>query len=492
MNLNRLLKAELPSASSGGGTDSRASDLGTGSASPRRAGHGTTTGTAPSWLERYLAVRGISEQLVAPLSPEDCMIQSMPEASPARWHLAHTTWFFETFLLKPHAEYREFNPQFNYLFNSYYNAIGRQYPRPQRGVISRPGFQQIMDYRRHVDDAMRSLLADDLGLPVERMAQGNSDCGSPANERAAMLQLLRVGLNHEQQHQELMLTDIKHGFSCNPIFPVYSEATLACGAVADATTGQADDSSADWLEIPEGVYAVGANNHAGGAFCFDNESPRHRVFVEPAELSAGLVTCGEYLEFIEDGGYEKPEFWLSAGWSLVEQQQWKAPQYWFLIDGQWMEFTLAGLVPLQLEWPVNHLSFVEADAFARWRGCRLPTEFEWEAAWELHFGCRPAGVDDPLLDNLLRDGTAVHATHSPTAWLGGLWQWTSSSYGPYPGYAPPVGAIGEYNGKFMCNQYVLRGGSVATQSTHIRGTYRNFFPIDARWQFSGLRLARSV
>ncbi len=403
---------------------------------------------------RYQQTREFTNQIVAPLTPEDCMVQSMDDVSPTRWHIAHTTWFFETFVLGRRDDYREYDPSFNYLFNSYYNTIGRQFPRPQRGFISRPGLQEIKNYRTYVDQHL-----------IQFLAKGEFDDRTKAT--------IEVGLNHEQQHQELMLTDIKHVLSCNPTLPTYCDwAFDDCG-----------DPSARWVEFQAGIHEVGFN---GDTFSFDNESPSHRVFLDRFRIAENLVTCGQYLEFVESGGYAKPEYWLSLGWSTVQQNHWDAPLYWTKKGDHWYQFTLAGLTPVNEDWPVCHVSYFEADAFARWAGKRLPTEFEWEVA------CRSQPnqlVAAPFADHLVANENAIHPTRSPEGMLGSVWQWTSSSYGAYPGYRPPAGAIGEYNGKFMCNQYVLRGGSVATSSHHIRPTYRNFFPADARWQFSGLRLA---
>jgi ergothioneine biosynthesis protein EgtB len=409
-------------------------------------------------LARYERIRRFSDRIAQPLSPEDCMVQSMPDASPIRWHLAHTTWFFETFILARRKDYRQFDEQFGYLFNSYYNSIGDQFPRPQRGLISRPGLARTREYRRHVDEQILALLsADEL----------------PQEGRWA----LETGLNHEQQHQELMLTDIKHALAANPLLPVYE-----AGRFPDPIS-----SRDEWIAFDEGLYEVG---HAGVGFAFDNEMPRHRVFLHDFCLASRPVTCGEYLEFMADGGYQRPDHWLSLGWSTVSEQGWQAPLYWLQQDRQWMIFTLAGLVPVDPAWPVCHVSYLEADAFARWAGYRLPTEFEWEVACSGHTGSQFA-------DRLLAAGLALHpcgeettVEEGPHAMLGGVWEWTSSNYAAYPGYTPPDGAMGEYNGKFMCNQYILRGGSVASSSDHIRRTYRNFFPPDARWQFSGFRLAR--
>ncbi len=387
------------------------------------------------------------------------MVQSMADVSPTRWHLAHTTWFFETFLLAEEPSYQRFDDEFHFLFNSYYNTLGEQFPREHRGLISRPGLQRIMSYRKHVDDHM-----------LERLQQHDF-----AQRHA---QLIEVGMQHEQQHQELILTDIKHVLSCNPTWPNYQFLPLD-----RAAQPRKESSPADWIAIDEGVYEVGFQ---GAGFAFDNESPRHRVFVEQCSIDRQLVTCGEYLEFINDRGYQRPEHWLSLGWSTLNREQWHAPLHWHNLDGQWMQFTLAGLIPLELEAPVAHVSFFEADAYARWRGKRLPTEFEWElAATRLEL----AG-DEPFADYLLDHRLAIHPMRAPKSLCGSVWQWTASSYVGYPGYQPPAGAVGEYNGKFMCDQHVLRGGSVATHSSHIRTSYRNFFPAAARWQFSGIRLAQ--
>lgn len=408
-------------------------------------------------VEQYRRVRAFTDRIIEPLSPEDCMVQSMDDVSPTRWHIAHTTWFFETFVLKQFGEYQEYDSQFNFLFNSYYNAIGNQFSRPKRGLISRPGLQEIKQYRAHVDEQIVRLL-DSSEFP------------------SGLEHTIQVGLHHEQQHQELMLTDIKHVLSCNPTLPVYR-------AVDFEDAKPAVD---QWIGVDEGIYSIG---HQGDGFSFDNESPRQRVFLNEFRLAKCLVTCGQYLEFMEDGGYERPEFWLSLGWSTASQHSWNAPLYWIRQDDAWFQFTLAGLQKVHPDWPVCHVSYFEADAFARWAGQRLPTEFEWEATSQ---EVDPSGDLnlEPFADVLWAKKKAIHPTQSPDGLLGGLWQWTSSSYGAYPGYRVPEGALGEYNGKFMCNQYVLRGGSVATVSDHIRPTYRNFFPPDARWQFTGIRLAR--
>ncbi|MFC1758327.1 ergothioneine biosynthesis protein EgtB [Planctomycetota bacterium] len=409
--------------------------------------------------DAFSRTRRFTERIVEPLSAEDCMVQSMEDVSPTRWHLAHTTWFFETFALQNQPGYQVFNEHFNYLFNSYYNTIGSQFPRPQRGLLSRPGLDEIKRYRQHVDDAIAELLKSPDYLEQ-------------------MQSVLEIGIQHEQQHQELMLTDIKHVFSCNPMYPAYREYHF------DTTCDFPDGS----IEIPAQLYSVGND---GDAFAFDNELPTHQVYVNECRLSKQLVTCGEYLQFMEDGGYERPELWLSLGWNTVQQKRWTAPLYWVRRDNVWMQFTLAGLVPVDPSWPVCHISLFEADAFARWCGRRLPTEFEWEVASQLAgSGANVGNVrSQPFADVLFEREWTIHPTRSPESLMGAVWQWTSSSYQAYPGYKAPAGAIGEYNGKFMCNQYVLRGGSVATDSRHIRPTYRNFFPADTRWQFTGVRLA---
>jgi ergothioneine biosynthesis protein EgtB len=407
-------------------------------------------------IARYERVRRASVALAAGLSPEDCTAQSMTDASPVKWHLAHTSWFFETFVLEAAAEgYRHFNPDFRYLFNSYYNTVGAQYPRPQRGLVTRPGLAEILAYRRYVDERL-----------VARLESGEVTDRSLAG-------VVEVGLHHEQQHQELILTDLKHLFSFNPLHPVYRESRPG-----PEGTGAAPG----WVRFPERLVAIG---HAGGGFAFDNERPRHRFFLEPFELAARPVTNGEFLEFVRHGGYTTPQLWLSDGWATVQDRGWRQPIYWLERDGAWLEYTLGGLRPLQPDQPVCHVSYYEADAYATWAGARLPREQEWESA--------AAAV--PVEGNLVESGhfhprPPRTRAGQPAGLFGDVWEWTQSPYTPYPGYRTPPGAIGEYNGKFMCNQLVLRGGSCATPSSHIRATYRNFFPPDARWQFSGIRLAR--
>ena len=377
---------------------------------------------------RYPQVRGATEALAQGLSAEDCAAQSMADASPVKWHMAHTTWFFETFVLERHAARHEpFHPEFRYLFNSYYNALGEQFSRPQRGLLTRPGLEEIRRYRAHVDARMGDLFAG-RALPAEALA------------------LIELGLNHEQQHQELILTDLLHLFSLNPLAPAYRKEPSVVETRAE---------SLSYIRMEAGDVEIG---HDGAGFGFDNELPRHRQYVAPFEIANRPVTNAEYLQFVEDGGYRRPEFWLSEGWALAAAQRWEQPLYWRKRDGAWLEFSLHGLRPLDLQRTARHLSHFEADAYAHWAGARLPTEFEWETA-------------------------------SPPM-RGEVWEWTSSSYAPYPGFKPAAGAVGEYNGKFMSNQYVLRGGANATPAGHVRRSYRNFFPSSARWQFSGLRLAR--
>jgi ergothioneine biosynthesis protein EgtB len=403
---------------------------------------------------RYSHIRRVSLEICEPLQTEDFVVQSMPDASPAKWHLAHTSWFFEQFLLEPLLSgYRAFHPDFEYLFNSYYQTVGRMHARPQRGLLTRPTVQEVLSYREHVDEHMQKLFR-----------------ARPEDEK--LLSVATLGVNHEQQHQELLLTDIKHLFSLNPLLPAYRP-----GAA------EANDAAAPMHFIPfdDGIREIGAS---GKHFCFDNELPRHRILVEPYSLADRLVTNGEYLEFIRDGGYRRPEFWLSDGWSTVVREGWTHPIYWS--ESLDSEFTLHGLQPLRTAVPVCHVSFYEADAFARWAGARLPSEAEWELGAE----------SLPVIGNLLNTG-ALHPTAAGVQpgmkqMFGDVWEWTASPYMAYPGYQPPPGALGEYNGKFMCNQLVLRGGSCATPADHIRATYRNFFYADARWQFMGVRLARNL
>jgi ergothioneine biosynthesis protein EgtB len=405
---------------------------------------------------RYAQVRAATLALADGLSAEDCALQSMPDASPVKWHLAHTTWFFETFVLEPHLPgFAPFDPAFRVLYNSYYVQVGARHPRPERGLISRPALAQVLDYRRHVD---ASLL---------RWVDAVSDA-HPA------LALLELGLHHEQQHQELILTDLKDLFSRNPTHPVYRVAPAAAHVAPPPLR---------WVGVAAGLQDIG---HGGEGFCFDNERPRHRVALRAFELASRLVTNGEYLEFMGDGGYQRPELWLSDGWDACRAQGWNAPAYWKQGADGWEAFTLHGLRAVDPTEPVCHVSFYEADAFARWAGARLPTEAEWETL----------AARAPVAGNFVESGVlhprALAGGDGLQQVFGDVWEWTGSAYLGYPGYQPAAGAVGEYNGKFMVNQFVLRGGSCATPRSHVRATYRNFFPPPARWQFSGIRLARDA
>jgi ergothioneine biosynthesis protein EgtB len=394
-----------------------------------------------------------------PLATEDYVIQSMPDVSPTKWHLAHTTWFFETFVLAAaDASYQPYHTLFGYLFNSYYNAVGPQWSRPRRGILSRPTVEEVMEYRQHVDDRMADLLG----------ARDEQELGELAGT-------IMIGLQHEQQHQELMLMDLKHVFSCNPLRPVYREQAWTPGHPPART---------EWLGHEGGRCSIG---HVGSGFCYDNEGPRHDVLLDPFQIGSRLVTCREYLAFMEDGGYDRFDLWLSDGWNVVQSERWRSPLYWERADAGWQIMTLSGLRPIDPAEPVCHVSYYEADALARWAGARLPREEEWEAV---------AAVE-PVVGNFVESGRFHPAPADgtggrPMQLYGDVWEWTSSPYTPYPGYRPAEGALGEYNGKFMCNQMVLRGGCCVTSSSHIRATYRNFFPPAARWVFSGIRLARDT
>ena len=423
--------------------------------------------------DRYRAVRRVTEELAAPLSAEDCGVQSMPDASPTKWHLAHTSWFFETFILSAwsSSSYRIFHASFRSLFNSYYNGVGERHGRAVRGLLSRPSLDEVRAYRRHVDEGMHQLIDDDR-----------------ARERGASL--IALGLNHEQQHQELILTDIKHAFWMNPLRPAYaapppSPEQPAGGAVAVPLS---------WRERAAGTFELGSAVAAAGSgesFAFDNESPRHSVLLRAHGLGSRLVTCGEYQAFIDDGGYRRPELWLSDGWDAVQSNAWSAPLYWERRGGQWWSLTFAGMHPVQSADPVAHVSYYEADAYARWADARLPTESEWEAS---AVAAPPVGERNLLESGWLRPSPApiASATEGPAQLFGDVWEWTQSPYTPYPGFRSAPGAVGEYNGKFMCNQMVLRGGSCLTPRSHIRATYRNFFGPATRWQMAGIRLARDV
>jgi ergothioneine biosynthesis protein EgtB len=415
-------------------------------------------------LERFEAVRRETEGLTANLTPEDQSIQSMPDVSPTKWHLAHTTWFFETFILtRFDADYRVFDPAFTYLFNSYYEAVGPRHPRPERGLLSRPTVDIVAAYRDHVGAAMTRL--------IER---------APEPAWSEVAPLLELGVQHEQQHQELILMDIKHVFSVNPLLPAYH---------APQPQVQAPEPPLSWVDFAGGLKEIG---YRGAGFAFDNETPRHKVWLEQFRLAARPVTCGEYLGFIAEGGYTRPEFWLSDGWATVCEQGWSAPLYWQREDGEWSIFTLSGRRRLHPAEPVCHISFYEADAFAKWAGKRLPSEAEWELAAD---GVPTSGnFADRRHFHPCADGpsAADDGATLPQQMFGDVWEWTASPYIPYPRYRPAAGAVGEYNGKFMCNQMVLRGAAAVTPAGHVRATYRNFFPPSARWAFAGLRLAEDM
>jgi len=415
----------------------------------------------PSLLADFTRIRDYTEALCASLDPEDCGAQSMPDASPTKWHLAHTTWFFETFVLKEHVSgYTPFHPVFGFLFNSYYNGAGERQPRPERGVLTRPNWTEIIAYRAHVNDHMGSLLNE-----------------SPLGANPEMALVTRVGLQHEQQHQELILTDIKHLFAQNVLLPAYRPSL-------PTPEGPADELG--WVDVPEGIHTIG---YEGAGFSFDNECPDHRVFLEPSRIADRLISNGEYREFIADGGYRRPELWLDLGWATVQREQWQQPLYWRGGTGEYTEFTLAGERDLCDAEPVAHVSYLEADAYARWAGARLPTEAEWEVA------CGPRVVAGNFAESSRFHPTIAElrgkcGEGGARQLFGDLWEWTCSGYSAYPGYRPDAGTLGEYNGKFMCDQFVLRGGSCASSGSHLRSTYRNFFYAPDRWQFTGIRLAK--
>ncbi len=416
---------------------------------------------AGALARQYREVRSASDAFAATLLPEDMVIQTMPDVSPTKWHLAHTSWFFETFLLKSEKNpdaYAECDPLYGYLFNSYYVSVGDRHCRMKRGTISRPTIDDVRDYRRHVDRHMARLL--------DRLA-------NDAALASDLAPLVEVGLHHEQQHQELMATDIKHVFACNPTYPKLHDQPIPGGEPTDLK----------WLELPEGVVEIG---HDGRGFAYDNEGPRHKAYLHGGSIASRPVTNRDWQAFIDDGGYTTPALWLSAGWAIVEADRanWSAPLYWEKLDGQWHEYTLGGMRPIEPDEPVCHVSYYEADAFARWADARLPTEAERETAERSH----PSPTTD--FAESARYHPRVPTGPNLAAARGGVWEWCATQYLPYPGYRPPPGALGEYNGKFMANQFILKGGSVATPKSHYRPTYRNFFPPEARWQFSGLRLAR--
>ncbi|HEX3597480.1 MAG TPA: ergothioneine biosynthesis protein EgtB [Polyangiaceae bacterium] len=407
---------------------------------------------AASLLTKYRETRALTERLCEPLATEDYVVQSMPDASPAKWHLGHTAWFFETFVLAPHEEsFRPYDDGFAYLHNSYYEMVGARHPRARRGMLTRPTVDQVYAYRASIDDRVYELLG------TEDAARGD------------VLDLLELGLNHEQQHQELLLTDVQHLLYQNP---------LRLPLTGPAPPASASGPAPEFVEHDGGLFDVG---HEGEGFAFDNERPRHRVHLSPFAIASSPVTVSDYSEFIDAGGYARPELWLSDGWAAVEREGWRAPLYWERVGESWQRFSLYGMIALHPSAPVSHVSYYEADAFARFKGARLPTEAEWETL------ARELSTDGQFVDG----GVLVPIAAAPgSGFAGGAWTWTASPYSPYPGFAPAAGAVGEYNGKFMVNQMVLRGGSCFTSAAHVRPTYRNFFPPDARWQVTGIRLAR--
>ena len=435
---------------------------------------------AEELLGRFHQIRNFTTGLCANLEPEDYVVQSIPDVSPTKWHLAHTTWFFETFILKNWLPgYRAEIPEYAFLFNSYYNAAGTMHRRDLRGLISRPTVKEAQRYRSSIDSHIGDLLPSADKKLLEEIEP-----------------ILILGMHHEQQHQELLLTDIKHVFAQNPLYPVFRERQPSqdCGSASKIDNPGAQTMPMGFVDFQEATVEIG---HDGSGFAYDNESPRHRVLVPSFSLASRPVTNGEYIAFIDDNGYARPEFWLSLGWMTVNEQGWQAPLYWTKRDGTWWNFTLSGFRPVEENEPVAHVSYFEADAYVNWAGARLPTEFEWErAAFDCaiegnfveteRFHPQPlvASAQDRSANGRIRRGEHLQQM------FGDVWEWTRSAYAPYPGYRAAPGALGEYNGKFMCNQYVLRGGSCATSCTHIRRTYRNFFQPEKRWQFTGIRLAR--
>jgi ergothioneine biosynthesis protein EgtB len=422
------------------------------------------SGRVERLLTRFHQIRDFTNSVCAGLEPEDCVVQSIPDVSPTKWHLAHTTWFFETFILKKFSPgYRPEIPQYAYLFNSYYNAAGNMHRRDLRGLISRPTVREAQRYRASIDSHVDNLLS-----------------GADEKLLDEIEPILILGIHHEQQHQELLITDIKHVFAQNPLYPVFRDVALA----SSQSIGKMPIPRLQFIDFDEQIVEVG---HEGGGFAYDNEGPRHRALVPAFSLATRPVTNGEYVAFIEDNGYARPEFWLSLGWMTVNEQRWQAPLYWTQRDDAWWNFSLSGFRPVDESQPVTHVSYFEADAYANWAGARLTTEFEWERA----------ALDYPIEGNFVED-ESFHPQAASTSgndrrlhqMFGDVWEWTRSAYSPYPGYRAAPGALGEYNGKFMCNQYVLRGGSCATSRSHIRRTYRNFFQPEKRWQFTGIRLAR--
>lgn len=427
----------------------------------------STPASASTLAQRFQQVRAQTERLIEPLSAEDCQLQSMPDASPAKWHLAHLTWFFETFVLERFEQrFQPFDASFRRLFNSYYNGVGDKHPRSQRGLISRPSLQDVLEYRAQVNQRVAEVIGT------------TGDAQAPE-----LAQLIELGLHHEQQHQELLLTDIQHALFFNPQSPAYARRWPLTRTAPQPVR---------WHSYGGGLVQQGFDAALDGDFAFDNETPRHPVYAAPFELASRLVTNGEMMDFMADQGYARPELWLSMGWDWVQAGAHRMPLYWQGATGDYRHFTLQGRQDIDPHTPVCHLSYFEADAFARWSGARLPTEFEWElAARQLPANSAKSGnFVETAAYHPLPQQQASHV--APLQMMGDVWEWTQSNYNPYPGYQPWEGLVGEYNGKFMCNQFVLRGGSCATPQSHIRASYRNFFPPDAQWQFSGVRLARDA
>jgi ergothioneine biosynthesis protein EgtB len=409
-------------------------------------------------IDKFSSVRNFSLELTKPLVTEDFVVQTIPDISPTKWHLAHVTWFFETFVLKEAGKnYQELNPLYNFIFNSYYVQVGPRHTRAHRGYLTRPTVKDVFDYRKYIDEQMIDF--------ISKCSEEELDKFTP---------VIEIGINHEQQHQELLLTDIKNVFSANPLHPVYSEKEFPSINVVPEIK---------WITFPEGLYETG---HDGNGFSYDNELPRHKEFLESFHLSSRLVTNGEYLEFIKDGGYKNTQLWLSDGWATVENEHWEAPMYWENRDGEMWNFKLTGFQKVNLNEPVCHVSYYEADAFARWAGARLASEAEWEIA------THDLNLEGNFVEQRNFHPVAFNSKHDLIQMYGDVWEWTKSPYTGYPGYKTLPGALGEYNGKFMSSQMVLRGGSCATSITHIRNTYRNFFPPNARWQFMGIRLAKDA
>jgi ergothioneine biosynthesis protein EgtB len=441
-------------------------DTATDTAAAERSHLNSSRTRVEALLARFHRIRNFTNALCSGLEPEDYVVQSMPDVSPTKWHLAHTTWFFETFILKKFlARYRAEVPQYAYLFNSYYNAAGGMHRRDLRGLISRPTVEETQRYRSSIDSHIDHLLSNADQKLVDEIEP-----------------IVVLGIHHEQQHQELLITDIKHVFAQNPLYPMFRDRKKT-GGRSSATPGS-QSSPLNFIDFEEATVAIG---HDGRGFAYDNEGPRHQALVHVFSLASRPVTNGEYIEFIDNGGYTRPEFWLSLGWMTVNEQLWQAPLYWIKRDGTWWHFTLSGLRPIDESEPVTHVSYFEADAYANWAGARLPTEFEWERA----------ALKCPIEGNFVEDenfhpraSLAFEYNQPLHQMFGDVWEWTRSAYSPYPGYRAAPGALGEYNGKFMCNQYILRGGSCATSRSHIRRTYRNFFQPEKRWQFTGIRLAR--